>query len=89
QPGEDYVTLAIGRDYSDVSPMRGVLHGGARHTLGVSVTVRPLEELREEAARIAQSGISSQSQSQSQGPSLIQTQTQNSPPLPLQIKDSS
>ena len=33
QPGEDYVTLAIGRDYSDVSPMRGVLHGGARHTL--------------------------------------------------------
>ncbi|MDM0107888.1 transglutaminase family protein [Variovorax sp. J22R24] len=62
QPGEDYVTLAIGRDYSDVSPMRGVLHGGARHTLDVSVTVRPLEELREEAARIAQS----QSQSQSQ-----------------------
>ncbi len=36
QPGEDYVTLANarGRDYPDVSPMRGVLHGGAqRHTL--------------------------------------------------------
>jgi transglutaminase-like putative cysteine protease len=45
QPGEDYVTLAIGRDYSDVSPMRGVLHGGARHTLDVGVTVRPLAEL--------------------------------------------
>ena len=44
QPGEDYVTLAIGRDYSDVSPMRGVLHGGARHTLKVGVTVRPLPE---------------------------------------------
>jgi transglutaminase-like putative cysteine protease len=64
QPGEDYVTLAIGRDYSDVSPMRGVLHGGARHTLDVSVTVRPLEELREEAARIAQSQSQSQKQSQ-------------------------
>jgi transglutaminase-like putative cysteine protease len=40
-PGEDYVTLAIGRDYSDVSPMRGVIHGGANHTLKVAVTVTP------------------------------------------------
>jgi transglutaminase-like putative cysteine protease len=39
--GEDYVTLAIGRDYSDVSPMRGVIHGGAHHTLRVAVTVSP------------------------------------------------
>ena len=37
--GEDYVTLAVGRDYSDVSPMRGVIHGGAHHTLSVAVTV--------------------------------------------------
>jgi transglutaminase-like putative cysteine protease len=47
QPGEDYVTLAIGRDYSDVSPMRGVLHGGARHTLSVGVTVQPVGEVVE------------------------------------------
>jgi transglutaminase-like putative cysteine protease len=40
-PGEDYVTLAIGRDYFDVSPMRGVIHGGAHHTLRVAVTVAP------------------------------------------------
>jgi transglutaminase-like putative cysteine protease len=40
-PGEDYVTLAHGRDYSDVSPLRGVIHGGARHTLAVAVTVAP------------------------------------------------
>lgn len=40
-PGEDYVTLAIGRDYSDVSPMRGVIHGGAHHSLRVAVTVTP------------------------------------------------
>lgn len=39
--GEDYVTLAIGRDYSDVSPMRGVIHGGANHSLRVAVTVAP------------------------------------------------
>ena len=42
-PGEDYVTLAVGRDYGDVSPMRGVIHGGARHTLHVGVTVEPVD----------------------------------------------
>jgi transglutaminase-like putative cysteine protease len=41
--GEDYVTLAIGRDYSDVSPMRGVIHGGANHSMRVAVTVAPAE----------------------------------------------
>jgi len=66
QPGEDYVTLAIGRDYSDVSPMRGVLHGGARHTLAVSVTVQPLEELKDEAASAAASHSRFQTQTQSQ-----------------------
>ena len=40
-PGEDYVTLAAGRDYSDVSPIRGVIHGGANHLLHVAVTVTP------------------------------------------------
>ncbi|MDO8280956.1 MAG: transglutaminase family protein, partial [Burkholderiaceae bacterium] len=40
-PGEDYVTLALGRDYSDVSPIRGVILGGADHTLSVAVTVEP------------------------------------------------
>ncbi|TFZ07624.1 transglutaminase family protein [Ramlibacter humi] len=49
--GEDYVRLAIGRDYSDVSPMRGVIHGGGHHTLHVAVTVAPA---REEAAALAQ-----------------------------------
>ncbi|OGB33540.1 MAG: transglutaminase [Burkholderiales bacterium RIFCSPLOWO2_12_FULL_61_40] len=38
-PGEDYVTVAVGRDFGDVSPLRGVIHGGARHTLQVGVTV--------------------------------------------------
>lgn len=40
-PGEDYVTLATGRDFADVSPMRGVIQGGASHTLDVAVTVAP------------------------------------------------
>jgi transglutaminase-like putative cysteine protease len=44
-PGEDYVTLATGRDFSDVSPMRGVIQGGARHVLEVGVTVAPPDEI--------------------------------------------
>ncbi len=40
-PGEDYVIVATGRDYADVSPLRGVLHGGADHELRVAVTVTP------------------------------------------------
>ncbi|MRD49189.1 transglutaminase family protein [Caenimonas koreensis DSM 17982] len=42
-PGEDYVTLALGRDYADVSPVRGVIHGGANHKLDVGVTVTPVD----------------------------------------------
>jgi len=44
-PGEDYVTLAIGRDFTDVSPMRGVIQGSAKHRLDVAVTVAPPDEL--------------------------------------------
>ena len=44
-PGEDYVTLATGRDFGDVSPMRGVIQSGADHTLQVAVTVAPPDEL--------------------------------------------
>jgi transglutaminase-like putative cysteine protease len=43
--GEDYVTLATGRDFLDVSPMRGVIRGGARHSLEVAVTVEPVQAL--------------------------------------------
>lgn len=38
----DMVTLAWGRDYDDVSPMRGVLIGGGSQTLKVEVDVAPL-----------------------------------------------
>lgn len=41
-PGEDYVRLAVGRDFADVSPLRGVLQGGGSHTLEVAVTVTPI-----------------------------------------------
>lgn len=40
----DFITVAWGRDYDDVSPARGVLVGGAGHGLTVSVDVEPLED---------------------------------------------
>lgn len=42
-PGLDYVRLAVGRDFADVSPLRGVLQGGGAHTLEVAVTVAPMD----------------------------------------------
>jgi transglutaminase-like putative cysteine protease len=39
----DHVTLAIGRDYGDITPVRGVIRGGGRHELKVSVSVLPVE----------------------------------------------
>jgi transglutaminase-like putative cysteine protease len=41
-PSDGHITLAWGRDYSDVSPVQGVLLGGAKHTLEVKVDVMPL-----------------------------------------------
>ncbi len=40
----DHVTLAWGRDYSDVCPIEGVFVGGGQHQLSVAVDVAPLEE---------------------------------------------
>jgi transglutaminase-like putative cysteine protease len=53
-PGIDYVTLATGRDYGDVSPVRGVIHGGASHTLDVGVTVQPASELQSQRSKANQ-----------------------------------
>lgn len=38
----DHITLAWGRDYDDVCPLRGVILGGGAQTLEVSVDVEPL-----------------------------------------------
>jgi len=40
--GEDHVTLAWGRDFGDVSPLRGMIVGGGRHELSVDVRVQLL-----------------------------------------------
>jgi transglutaminase-like putative cysteine protease len=38
-PFDRHVTVARGRDYGDVAPLRGVLYGGGGHQLSVAVTV--------------------------------------------------
>jgi transglutaminase-like putative cysteine protease len=41
-PGSAHIRVAFGRDYSDVSPIKGVVLGGGEHTLQVAVDVVPL-----------------------------------------------
>jgi transglutaminase-like putative cysteine protease len=40
---DNHVTLAWGRDYGDVTPVKGITLGGAGHTVEVEVYVRALE----------------------------------------------
>ncbi|HLK92084.1 MAG TPA: transglutaminase family protein [Polyangia bacterium] len=41
-PTDRHLTVAYGRDFGDVTPMRGVLLGGGHHQLSVSVDVAPV-----------------------------------------------
>lgn len=43
-PDCHHITLGWGRDFSDVTPLRGVIVGGGAHTLEVEVTVLPLDD---------------------------------------------
>jgi transglutaminase-like putative cysteine protease len=42
-PSNGHVTLACGRDYGDVSPLRGLILGGGSHTLKVAVDMEPVD----------------------------------------------
>ena len=46
-----HITLGWGRDYGDVSPIRGVLVGGEEQTLKVAVDVVALGEMDDPAFR--------------------------------------
>lgn len=37
--GEQHITTAVGRDFQDVTPMRGIFYGGGAHDLAVAVDV--------------------------------------------------
>ena len=40
-PTDGHVTVAWGRDYTDVSPLRGLILGGGAHSLKVEVDMEP------------------------------------------------
>jgi transglutaminase-like putative cysteine protease len=44
-PLDSHITVAWGRDYDDVGPVRGIVIGGQRQRLEVSVDVAPIENL--------------------------------------------
>lgn len=49
-PDTGHVRVAVGRDFGDVTPLRGVIRGGGgRHTLRVGVSTRVLDSERSDA----------------------------------------
>ena len=80
-PGEDYVQLAVGRDFGDVSPLRGIIHGGADHVLNVGVTVEACAPEEGMSQTQSQQQSQSQFQSDSQFQSGTQFQSQFQSPL--------
>ncbi|HUF61777.1 MAG TPA: transglutaminase family protein [Verrucomicrobiales bacterium] len=43
--GDGHVTVAIGRDYADISPLRGAVIGGGTQKVKIEVTMTPEEEV--------------------------------------------
>ena len=42
-PMDKHITVAVGRDYHDVTPLKGVIFGGGKHKLDVSVDVANID----------------------------------------------
>ena len=52
-PGQQHITTAWGRDYTDVAPLKGVIfEGGGSQSLAVSVDVQRLEQDQESATKL-------------------------------------
>jgi len=45
--GDEHVIVAWGRDYGDVSPVRGIILGGGEHRVDVEVTLAPVPDAAE------------------------------------------
>ena len=54
-PDTEHITVAIGRDFGDISPLRGIILGGGGAEPEVEVTVMPLDE--EEPLAVAESPV--------------------------------
>ncbi len=59
----EFITLGWGRDFSDVTPLRGVVLGSGAQEMEVRVTVMPLDA---DAAMVSGSQTQTQMQTQTQ-----------------------
>ena len=57
-PSAGHITLGWARDYEDIGPVKGVIVGGHRHTVRVSVDVEPLTETGESIVEKPTSALS-------------------------------
>jgi len=56
-PDTEHITVACGRDFGDISPLRGTILGGGGHEPEVAVTVTPLADEAEPPAAAAGAGV--------------------------------
>ncbi len=77
--GASHVAVARGRDYTDVSPTRGVFTGGGLHQLKIGVTVEPERVALTHPGELPRMHTQSQSPFHSRlpGPSQSQSQSQS------------
>jgi transglutaminase-like putative cysteine protease len=66
--GDEHVTTAVGRDYHDVPPNRGLWNGRAEESMSVSVKVEPVDRVPVEWHDWYPSSFRSSAQSQTQWP---------------------
>ena len=64
--GDGFVRIAVGRDYRDVSPVRGVYRGAGESTMSVDVAMSPLLPAEQSQSQSQSQSQQSQSQQQSQ-----------------------
>ena len=48
---DEHIVVATGRDFADVSPLRGAVTGGGTQDIDIAVTVMPVEEMRTASAK--------------------------------------
>jgi transglutaminase-like putative cysteine protease len=58
-PMDKHITVATGRDYHDVTPLKGVIFGGGKHKLDVSVDVVNTDAVNPQGAPAPESAQSS------------------------------
>ena len=87
---DEHITLTIGRDFDDVSPLSGIILGGGHHFVSVSVDVMPIDSkgneigqsvdgksLQSSGQQLMHQAREDQSQSQHAGRQQEQLQTQS------------